>query len=76
MTKGVFKDTPVTLADTISAYNEATERKNTAACGKAPTVGDETVARDSRLTDLVEAVTSYSDSAVSRGFSQKGGGWK
>ena len=76
MTKGVFKDTPVTLADTISAYNEATKRKNTAACGKAPTVGDETVARDSRLTDLVEAVTPHRDSAVSRGFSQKGGGWK
>lgn len=76
MTKGVFKDTPVTLADTISAYNEATERKNTAACGKAPTVGDETVARDSRLTDLVEAVTPHRDSAVSRGFSQKGGGRK
>ena len=76
MTKGVFKDTPVTLADTISAYNEVTERKNTAACGKAPTVGDETVARDSRLTDLVEAVTPHRDSALSRGFSQKGGGWK
>lgn len=76
MTKGVFKDTPVTLADTISAYNEATERKNTAACGKAPTVSDETVARDSRLTDLVEAATPHRDSAVSRGFSQKGGGWK
>ena len=76
MTKGVFKDTPVTLADTISAYNEATKRKNTAACGKAPTVGDETVARDSRLTDLVEAVTPHRDSALSRGFSQKGGGWK
>ena len=74
MTKGVFKDTPVTLADTISAYNEATKRKNTAACGKAPTVGDETVARDSRLTDLVEAVTPHRDSALSRGFSQKGGG--
>ena len=76
MTKGVFKDTPVTLADTISAYNEATKRKNTASCGKAPTVGDETVARDSRLTDLVEAVTPHRDSALSRGFSQKGGGWK
>lgn len=76
MTKGVFKDTPVTLADTISAYNEATKRKNTAACGKAPTVGDETVTRDNRLTDLVEAATPHRDSAVSRGFSQKGGGWK
>ena len=76
MTKGFFEDTPVTLADTVSAYNEATERKNTAACGKAPTAGDETVARDSRLTDLVEAVTSHIDSTLSRGFSQKGGGRK
>lgn len=85
MTKGFFEDTPVTLADTVSAYNEATKRKNTVAlngettvrCDTAPrneTAGhDESAARSGRAVGCDEPSCRGDNAVLGKCPQEKGG---
>ena len=79
MSKGVIKDTPVTLADAISAYSEASGRKKAVArnfrstdSGKAPANSQSTIDSGNAASDN----QSKSEKKAPRNPSQKGGGRK